>query len=352
MSISGNVTLALALASLCGLAYNIIFYEALRPKVLVFGDISGILDKMEIYFGISFLIILLFHISAILTLGFQLKFFKKENLLRAFIFFMAIISMLLVLADFALLGDIGKEHAAGLDTSGEWPVLYFSQAFHFVFIFFLLVLLFFTRRSVLNKYREERVVKDEATFINAQYIGIFCGVFGIGVFSWMSASMPLWAIKKGIFVMSLIIVLPYIILAAYWLAMKIKEKTWQWYDEKQFQDISKASLVTMVLSIIIMLAIFLVQYFNEAFDFVAIIWFPFYIFLVLLIFSSSTLYFNKKAVDLSTLFICFLVLVGIMLLRSRTLIRIFYSGLKKAFHFWISNRGNNNKKTFRILLQF
>ncbi len=295
INISGKVTLTLALVSICGLAYNIIFYEALRPKILRFEDISNILSKMEVFFGISFIIIFLFHISAILTIVFQLKFFKKENLLRAFIFFMAVISIILVLGDFALLGDIGKEHAAGLDTSGEWPVLYFSQAFHFIFIFSLLVLLFLTRRSVLDRYREERVLKDEAIFINAQYIGILCGIFGIGVFSWMSASMPLWAIKKGIFIMSMIIILPYLLAAVYWLIMKITEKTWQWYDEKQFQDISRASLMTMAISLIIMFAIFLIQYFNDAFDFVAITWFPFYVFLVLLLFSSITLYFNKRS---------------------------------------------------------
>ncbi len=295
INISGNITLTLALVSLCGLAYNIIFYEALRPKVLGFEDISGILSKMEAFFGISFLIIFLFHISAILTIAFQLKFFKKESLLRAFIFFMAVISILLVLGDFALLGDIGKEHALGLDTHGEWPVLYFSQAFHIIFIFFLLILLFLTRRSILAKYREDKVLKDEATFINAQYIGILCGISGIGVFSWMSISLPLWALKKGIFVISLMIALPYLLIAIYWVTMKIREKTWQWYDEKQFQDISRASLVTLALSLIIMLVIFLIQYFNNSFGFVAITWFPFYVFLVLLLFSGSALYFNKKA---------------------------------------------------------
>lgn len=295
INISGNITLALALISLGGLAYNIIFYETLRPKVLRFEDISNSLSKMEIFFGVSFIMIFFFHILAILTIAFQLKFFRKENLLRAFIFFMAVISFLLVFGDFALLGDIGKEHALGLDTRGEWPVLYFSQAFHIIFIVFLLVLLFFTRKSFLDKYREDKVLKDEAIFINAQYIGILCGVFGIGVFSWMSASMPLWALKKGIFIISLIIILPYLLIVIYWLIMKIREKTWQWYDEKQFQDISRASLMTMAFSLIIMLVIFLIQYFNNSFNFVAITWFPFYVFLVLLLFSSGTLYFNKKA---------------------------------------------------------
>ena len=95
--------------------------------------------------------------------------------------------------------------------------------------------------------------------------------------------------------MSMIIILPYLLAAIYWLIMKIREKTWQWYDEKQFQDISRASLMTMALSLVIMLVIFLIQYFNNSFDFVAITWFPFYVFLVLLLFSSITLYYNKRS---------------------------------------------------------
>lgn len=71
VNISGIITFGLAPLSICGLIYNIIFYEVLRPKVLVFEDISGVLDKMEVFFGISFLVIFLFHISAILTIAFQ-----------------------------------------------------------------------------------------------------------------------------------------------------------------------------------------------------------------------------------------------------------------------------------------
>jgi len=297
INISGKVTFALGILSLCSLIYNLVFYETLRPKVIRFEDISGILDRMEIIAAVAFIIIFFFHISAISTLAFQLKFFKRASLFRSFLFFMAIISLLMVFGDFALLSDIGKEHMAGLETQGEWVVLYFSQALHFIFIIFLFVLLFLTRKSFLDKFREDIVLKDEAIFINAQYIGIFCGVFGIGVFYAMSALMPLWALRKGIFVISLIAVLPYLLIVIYWLIMKFKEKVGQWYDEKQYQDITKASLTTLIVSIIIMTIIFIAQYFTSDFDFITITWFPFYVFLVLLLFSSSTLYYSKRAAN-------------------------------------------------------
>ncbi len=287
--------MALAILSLGGLIYNLIFYEKIRPLILRFEDISAILDKMQIPVAASFMLIFIFHISALLYIFFQIMFFKRENLTRALLFFLAIISILMVLGDFALLSDIGKEHAAGLDTSGEWPVLYASQVLHLVFIILLFIIMFMTRKKVLTQYREDIVLRDEAIFINTQYIGIFSGIFGIGVFAALSAFTPLWALKKGIFTVSLIAVLPYLLIAAYWLIVKIREKTGQWYDEKQYLDISRASLFTMIVSIVVMTAIFIIQYFSQAFEFMTITWWPFYVFLVLLLFSGSTLYYAKRS---------------------------------------------------------
>jgi hypothetical protein len=297
INISGRVTFTLGILSLCSLIYNLVFYETLRPKVIRFEDISGILDRMEIIAAVAFIIIFFFHISAISTLAFQLKFFKRASLFRSFLFFMAVISLLMVFGDFALLSDIGKEHMAGLETQGEWVVLYCSQVLHFILNILIFVLLFLTRKSFLDKFSEDIVLKDEAIFINAQYIGIFCGVFGIGVFSAMSVLMPLWALRKGIFVISLIAVLPYLLIVIYWLIIKFKEKVGQWYDEKQYQDITKASLTTLIVSIIIMTIIFIIQYFTSDFDFITITWFPFYVFLALLLFSSTTLYHSKRAAN-------------------------------------------------------
>jgi len=289
------ITLALAVLSIGGLVYNILFYERIRPLMLRFEDITAILDKMQIPAAASFILIFIFHIAAILYIFFQIMFFKRESFLRALLFFLSIISGLMVPGDFALLSDLGKEHTAGLDTSGEWPVLYVSQLVHILFIILLILLIFLTGRKLSQVNDEDIVLKDEAIFINAQHIGIFCGLFGIGVFSALSAFTQLWALKKGIFIVSLISILPYILIVVYWLIIKVKEKAGSWYDEKQYQDISRGSLFTLIISIIIMTIIFIIQYFSKTFEFIAITWWPFYIFLVLLLFSGSTLYYAKRA---------------------------------------------------------
>ena len=289
------VTFVMSIFSLGGFIYNLLFYESIKPAIYEFADISGILGIMQIPVAISYIYVFIFHIIAVLYIFFQLMYFKKEDLLRAFLFFLGIISTIMVIGDFALLSDIGKEYILGLDTSGEWTVLYGSQAVHLLFTVLIPILVILTRRKAATRREEEIVLRDEAIFINAQYVGIFCGIFGIGIFAVLSACTPLWALKKGIFTVSIIAVFPYLLIAAYWLIVKIREKTGQWYDEKQYLDISRGSLFTMIVSIITMTIIFTVQYFVKAFEFMTITWFPFFIFLVLLLFSGSTLYYAKRA---------------------------------------------------------
>lgn len=292
----GKVVLISAFLSIAGLIYNMVFYIRLEPLVLAFDDIAGLLEKMQIPVAVIFIFLFLFNLLAVLYVFLQFIYFKRESFLRALVFFLAVMSALMVLGDFGLLSDIGKEHSYRLDTSTEWPVLYFSQGMHFLFVILLIVLIFWTFKKIKEK-REEYVLKDEAIFINAQYIGIFCGLFGLAVFGALASFAALWAIKKGIFIVSFISLVPYILIVGYWLIIKIREKTGPWYDEKQYLDISRASLFTIVSSIVIMAVIFVLQYFFDAFGFIQILWFPFFFFSVLFLFSCSTLFFSKRSLS-------------------------------------------------------
>ncbi len=297
LKISNNTTLVLCSISIAGLIFTNTFFLMLRNMIIEMGDVENFMDKFSIPVAAVYVIFGFFHLSALLTLILQLNFFKRDNFLRAFLFFTGITSLMMLFGDFALSSDISKEYVFGLP--GEFNILFFSQALHFIFYILMIVLLASTRKSV-RKGGEEIVLKDDSIFINAQYIGILSGVSGlvlVTTFSLMYLTvypLSLWAIKAGIIVTSLIAIIPYILIVFYWLIIKLKERISEWYDEKQYQDITKASLVTLVASIIIMTVIFIIQYFLIAFDFITITWFPFYIFLVLLMFSSSTLYFSKK----------------------------------------------------------
>ena len=297
MKISNNTTLVLCSISIAGLIFNNIFYLMLRNIIINMGDVENFIDKFSIPVAGIYLVFGFFHLSAILTLILQLNFFKRDNFLRAFLFFAGTTSLLMLFADFALMSDITKEYIFGLP--GEFNILFFSQALHFIFYILMIILLVLTRKSVRKK-DEEIVLKDDSIFINAQYIGILSGASGlvlITIFSLlylMVYPLPLWALKAGVVVTSLIAVIPYILIVLYWLIIKLKERITEWYDEKQYQDLTKSSLVTLLASIIFLLVVFIMQYIFKNFELLNFIWFPLYFFFILLLFSATTLFFNKR----------------------------------------------------------
>jgi hypothetical protein len=207
---------------------------------------------------------------------------------------------LMVFGDFALIGDIVKEYNAGLPgIESEFAVLYLSQLLHL--LFYCLVIIFTIMNNRIKKlparYDAEVPVKYEAIFINAQYIGIFTGLLGLAILIALSIFSPLWAIKKGIVTVCAVLVIPYASIVAYWLVMKIRERVTEWYDEKQFQDVTKAGLISFISSIVILAILFVIQNILIKFPLLNLIWFPLYFFIALLIFSGTIIYMNKRVLD-------------------------------------------------------
>jgi hypothetical protein len=296
LKISNNVTLVLCLSSAAGLIFTNTFFFMLRKVILNAGDVEALMNKFSIPVALVYILLGLSHTAAIFTLIMQLNFFKRDNFLRSFLFFTGIISLLMLFGDFALMSDISKEYIFGLPQ--EFIILFLSQALHFIFYILVLVLLAMTGKSA-RKESEEIVLKDDSIFINAQYIGILSGISGLGLITIFSVlylmvyPQLLWAVDAGVIVLSLVSVIPYFLIVLFWLIIKIREGASEWYDEKQYQDITKASMFTMISSVIIMAIIFIVQNFISSFNFFNEIWFPFYMFLLLLLFSAGTLYLNK-----------------------------------------------------------
>jgi hypothetical protein len=203
----------------------------------------------------------------------------------------------MLLGDSALLSDISKEYFFGLP--GEFNILFLSQLLHLIFYILMIVLLVSSRRSA-RRMDEEIVLKDDSIFINAQYIGILSGISGLVLITIFSTfylrfyDLPVWALKSGILMSSLIAVIPYILIVFYWFIIKLKEKISEWYDEKQYQDITRSSLVVLLMSILFLLIVFIIQYIFTDFSILSFIWFPLYFFFMLLLFSSTTLFFNKR----------------------------------------------------------
>ncbi len=125
MKVSNNTTLVLCSFSIAGLIFTNTFYILLRNMIIDMGDVESFINRFSIPSAIVFIIFGFFHLSAIFILILELKFFKRDNFLRAFLFFTSTVSLLMLFGDFALLSDISKEYVFGLP--GEFTILFFNQ---------------------------------------------------------------------------------------------------------------------------------------------------------------------------------------------------------------------------------
>lgn len=296
LKITGGASIILGFVSFCFLINNFMVFEYVRPITMRFEKLEPDIDRLMMTIGVGFIVIFIFHLSSILNLALQLKFFKSPNLFRAFSIFAGILSVILLVGNLGLLSDIGKESQLGWDTSGEWIFLYINHVLHASFIMLMFGLIISSFQVLKKNIEFESAARDEVVFITAQYIGIFCGVLGfISLAAYLASGLPFWIVKKAVVPTSAIIVMPYCFIVFYWLIFKLKDKIVNWYDEKQFQDIAKASLVTLIVSFPSMSLLYMLKYPNLSENYVTYFWFPFYLFVTLLSFSTSVLYFNKKA---------------------------------------------------------
>jgi len=298
LRISNKLTLILCSISIAGIIFTSTFFLILKNMIIHIEDVETFINNFSIPVAVVYIIFGFFHLSAILTLILQINFFKRDNFLRSFLFFTGITSLLMLFGDFALVNDIVKEYSFGFPN--EFYILFASQVLHYIFYILMIILIIQTFKA-FNKKSEEMVLKDDSIFINAQYIGILSGVSGlvlITIFSLMYLTfypLPTWALKAGVIAASIVAVVPYVLIVLYWLILKLKERISEWYDEKQFQDLSKSSLVSFLLSIVFLLIIFIIQYIFKNLQILNFIWFPLYFFFILLVFSAITLFFNKKS---------------------------------------------------------
>jgi MFS family permease len=130
--------------------------------------------------------------------------------------------------------------------------------------------------------------KDERLFSLAQVMGTVSGLTGVILTlaligrRWPSERFWIFLPFYALFF------LPYALALLSWLAAKRRERPAEWHIEKQMRDIRKASFTTLLLSIpgLAVLALF-----RGPLHFY---WFPYYLFLIQLVFSASTLYYFKR----------------------------------------------------------
>lgn len=283
-------TLLLGVISLLWLVYDYFIYKQLKPVILSFDEL-GSLEQLAEFIWLSYLFMFMVHIIAGITLLLHLRYFKVIRLINIIIVLLGITSFLALFSDWAILGDITKEYEAGWDTSGEWTILYILLGIHAVF----LLLLTGTSAGALRRLKENdgeemAMQKDEMVFTIAQYVGLICGIIGLvwTVFA-LVMSQRLHVSYYHMLATSIMILIPYGLVVLYWFILKCNEKIRDWYDEKQSRDVYRSGFITLVVTIPVMLALYLVIHNDALFTRGDYFWFPFLIFTSLTLFSVLTL---------------------------------------------------------------
>lgn len=123
-----------------------------------------------------------------------------------------------------------------------------------------------------------------ALFVATAVVGILCSVAGLIILLVRPQRVLEWHLWE-------LALMPLVLLYAYWLAVMRRAGTGQVLDEKQDADMTRAGAVTWGITIPVMCLAFVVP---GASVFVGGLWFPWYLFVTLLVFSATTLYYSLR----------------------------------------------------------
>jgi len=293
-SITNGLALFFALVSIGWLIFDFFAFGILRSKMRRLEILTPADATLANFVWLGLVVFLLSHIVAFIAIAAQFQKFRKASVLRVLALLLSIVSCVMILGDFACISDIGNDYEKGAVAELEFRVLYRIAEIRGIIFFAIIANLieaFLQRRKTRT---DENVIKDEVVLTLVHSVGVFCGIAGLvfanAAFVIKIAHPLLYFTFPFLFALTLI---PYAFLAGYWIFLKLKEKSADWYDEKQFQDISKAGLLSMLVTVPFLAMIYIANY-NAPKGPIDILWFPYYLYFVMLVFSSASLYFSWR----------------------------------------------------------
>lgn len=289
----GYTAFIMGIISFCFLGFDVYAFAQIKSRVINFAPL-GMAEQLAQFVFIGFLVSFLFHIISLAGIFFSFHYDKKITLFRLVTLFAGIASFICLTGDWAAQSDIGKQYQHGLSSSMELTYLYLALPVHAVYICLFIILLLQARRELRSGRRPQAAVKDEVAFNLTQYIGLICGLAGFAfTLLLVFMNIPAHILKYLIPFYCPFIIFPYCFILFYWLIIKRGIKGTERFDEKQWLDLGRGSLLTLRLSIPGMAILCLINYFSPGGGHVLVL-FPFYLFMILLLFSGCTLYYNRK----------------------------------------------------------
>lgn len=268
--------MVLGVISITGLLVNIYLFNS-NPEIVI--KKSNL--QLVPFFG--YFVAFVFHISALFFLMSSYRSSQKQRGLKFAALILLIFSLVSFMVDKVMIDELADELRNGFDLS--LFMLTIPLVFKVLYSLLVLLIVYFFLLEKQNQSIQDE--QDETIFTLAQIVGIVTGILGvIFVFSQMRTQLETLFFTIPIY---LIFLVPYALIGFYWLMLKFNHKEKKWYDEKQWADVTKSGLVTLLLSIPGLAILFLI---NKPLEY---LWFPYYLFLILFLFSGCTMFFFKRS---------------------------------------------------------
>lgn len=205
-----------------------------------------------------------------------MKEYKKWQLIIKIVFFVVIVGVLI------LVNSAGDTQEERYDTIQE-KIFKISA-------FFMVILALIMFWVLPNTKLAKHLKMNESLFTWSHILGAICGATGlIATLFWGNMVVETHFFEFIVILFGLIFMYWHIVLKA-----KKTTEVSRILDEKQIDNIMRAAGGTLFIVTCIMVLMYFISY-HHAFTLEGKIWFLFYFFLTLLIYSGSTLYYFKKA---------------------------------------------------------
>src|SRR4030042_3680225 len=244
IKINNTILLISCILSFFWLIYIMLKVNAdLSDALNIDKSIFGIQDYM---IGLGHLFVLIFNIYAIIILFSHIRHYKELRILKTIALISVIVSLFSIGVEKVMVDEIARQYRSVMSIS-EISILNFAYIINMAFS---VLMFYFIMRTfpILKADIPEKKTVDEKIFTIAQYMGILSGFMGL-ILVFDLAGKGIAGERIAFYIPFFILFLvPYILAVLYWLSLKISRKINDWYDEKQLQDVMKASLTTLVLS--------------------------------------------------------------------------------------------------------
>jgi len=281
LSASNLVTLVLSLVTFLWLLFHLNEIRTDLPGVLRF-DLS---DYSDILMAMGYLVMLLFHAAAFIFIFKESRFTNRFGGRKVLMLILGIVSLVAIAMEKVMYDEIAHELSVEYPVPSEVFLLYGCLV---VNALFCIVIMLAAYRALAQAPAPAAMPRDERMFTIAQVMGIASGIVGIiltlSVIGRRTPSERFWIYIP----FYLLFLMPYALAVLYWLVLKRRERATDWYDEKQVRDVLKGSFTALLLSVP---GLFILALVRRPLGFY---WFPYYLFLILSLFSVSTLYFFKR----------------------------------------------------------